>query len=229
MGQSAGAASILHQITWAGYTTDPLFRRAIIQSPGFFPQPTTVEADATYLKFLNRTGATNLEGLWNVSESTLIKANAELTYESEYGLFNFGPTIDHVYITDLPSTILRDSDYYNKIPILLGHTSLDGLLFTPPWIRDNAALGGYIQRLYPNLTSASLDKIKELYPITGPSEKEKITQVSDLLDDIAIQCNNYYLTEAFVKSKNVYRYIFNAPPLAIHGADVRYTVSEAQV
>lgn len=39
MGESAGAGSILHHLTANGGTQNPLFKRAILQSPAFEPAP----------------------------------------------------------------------------------------------------------------------------------------------------------------------------------------------
>jgi len=38
MGESAGAGSIMHHLTANGGTGSPVFKRAILSSPAFFPQ-----------------------------------------------------------------------------------------------------------------------------------------------------------------------------------------------
>jgi len=38
MGESAGASSIMHHLSAYGGTVKPIFNRAILQSPAFFPQ-----------------------------------------------------------------------------------------------------------------------------------------------------------------------------------------------
>ncbi|OWO97547.1 hypothetical protein B2J93_658 [Marssonina coronariae] len=237
MGQSAGASSILHHITAGGGRREyaPEFQRAILQSPGFFPQPNSSHDDYIYSEYLRRTGATDLEGLKNLDTSILQKINAEMTYESPYGIFNFGPTIDGDFVPELPSKLLGDPSgpYHKDISLLVGHTSFDGLLFTPPWIRTRAHLKTHARKLYPGITEEALAYIDGHYPIRQFQSKfpflplvaqMKIANVSDFLDDIAIQCNSYYLTEAMNANAMapVFRYVFNTLP-AIHGYDAGYT------
>ncbi|KAG4438276.1 hypothetical protein IFR05_006258 [Cadophora sp. M221] len=229
MGQSAGASSILHHIT-AGegnkeYT--PVFDKAIIQSAGFFPQPDPTHDDRNYQRYLDLTGARDLQELSQLNTSVLQDANEMMTFESPYGIFNFGPTVDGDFVTDLPGNLLADNKNHDGIPLMVGHMAYDGLLFTPPWIRTNTQLREHSAKLYPGIPGSVKTKITELYPINWWIElaQKKIAVVSDFLDDIAIQCNSYYLTEAAMTARNpapIYRYSFNALP-AIHGYDTGYT------
>lgn len=136
MGQSAGASSILHHITAGGGESSyqPNFEKAILQSSGFFPQPNSSHDDYIYSEYLRLTGAKDLNELQDVNSSILQAANAKMTYDSPYGIFNFGPTIDGDFVPDLPSKLLgtEDKQFHQGISVLLGHTAYDGLLFTPP-------------------------------------------------------------------------------------------------
>ncbi|CZT01721.1 hypothetical protein WAI453_006765 [Rhynchosporium graminicola] len=228
MGQSAGASSILHHITaGAGEQFKPFFNKAIVQSAGFFPQPDPDYDDLIYQQFLNLTGAENLEELAIMDTSILQDANAKMTFDSPYGIFNFGPTIDDDFVPDLPGKLLAQNKNHDGISLLLGHMAYDGLLFTPPWIRNNSQLRDHAAKLYPGINGSVQNKITELYkinPLILVAQK-RIAIVSDFLDDIAIQCNSYYLTEAALTATNpapVFRYSFNSLP-AIHGYDTGYT------
>lgn len=227
MGQSAGASSILHHITANEYHK-PSFQTAIIQSPGFFPTPNDTLLDQTYSAFLKAAGAKNLDELVKVDTKVLMQANADLTFNSSYGLFNFGPTVDGYFTKDLPSKVLKRREQHRGISILIGHTKFDGLVFTPPWIRNNEQLRDHVRLMYPGVPDSVLDEVDKKYPI-GKIEfaKEKILKVADFLDDVAIQCNTHFLTEATLDDTtwppvSVYRYVYNIVP-AIHGADVPYT------
>ncbi|KAK0101748.1 hypothetical protein ONS95_006900 [Cadophora gregata] len=233
MGQSAGASSILHHLTAGGGNRDykPLFDKAIVQSAGFFPQPDPAHDDRIYEKYLELTGAKNLEELLEKDTEVLQEANTNMTFKSPYGIFNFGPTVDGDYVPSLPGKLLSGGSrktYHQGISLMVGHTAYDGLLFTPPWIRSPAQLREHSWKLYPGIPESVLQFIDEHYPIkTSPLilAQKKIANVSDFLDDIAIQCNSYYLTEAFLTSfmrAPVYRYSFNTLP-AIHGYDTGYT------
>lgn len=235
MGQSAGASSILHHIVAGAGAEEfkPNFSQAILQSPAFFPEGDSYSSDAVYDEFKTRLSASSggLEDLQGKSTYDIRLINAIIAYYSKYGLFNFGPKVDYGYVPRLPGQLLLNNTYHRGIPMILGHTSLDGLLFTPPWIRDDQALGDYMSSLYPDTPDSVLDTMKKdiYYGIPDNDQTPEITKinaVSDLLDDIAVQCNNHYLTNAVMKNDSttpIWRYLFSAKP-AIHGSDVFFTV-----
>lgn len=154
-----------------------------------------------------------------------------MSYYPSYGLFTFGPSTDSEYVPRLPGQLLLNNTYHKGIPMILGHTALDGLLFAPPWIRNDQALRDYMLELYPDTPDSVLDTMKKdnYYGIPDKEETLEITKINavyDLLDDIAISCNNHYLTNAVVKNDSstpIWRYLFSAKP-AIHGSDVPFTV-----
>ncbi|KAH7370126.1 Alpha/Beta hydrolase protein [Rhexocercosporidium sp. MPI-PUGE-AT-0058] len=230
MEQSAGASSILHHVTAGGrdkFFLEPTFQKAIIQSVRFFPQPDPAYDDKIYYQYLNLTGAEDLDELVTLDSSILQSANAKMTFDSSYDTFNFGPTVDGDFVPDLPGKILGRGENHEGISLMVGQMAYDGLLFTPPWIRTNAQLKQHSAKLYPGIPKSVKSKITEMYPINPWIElaQKKITVVSDFLDDIAIQCNSYYLTEAALKSDYpaaVFRYSFNTLP-AIHGYETGYT------
>jgi cholinesterase len=167
-----------------------------------------------------------MDELRTKSSPDFMLSNAVMAYYSQYGYFRFGPTVDETYVPDPPGKLLGANRYHCDINVELGHTQLDGPLFIPPWIRSNAALANYIRSLYPMISDEDLRRVTVDYPIIQTGPRVEILGVMDLLDDITISCNNYYLTEAGIAAENValYRYIFNAPP-AMHGSEVFYTVS----
>ena len=85
--------------------------------------------------------------------------------------------------------------------------------------------------LYPYTPDSVLNTMKNnTYYGIPDNEKTleitKINAVSDLLDDIAVSCNNHYLSNAVLKydpATPIWRYLFSAKP-AIHGSDVFFTV-----
>ncbi len=236
MGQSAGASSILHHLVSAGGDEElkPPFSQAILQSPAFFPEGDVSETNFNYLGFQFLSNAFSLHDLRSRDTDDLQRANRQVIYNSPYSSFKFGPTVDHdpYSLPKLPGQLLLDNKYHKGIPLILGHTSLDGLLFSPPWVRNDTALGEYVQYVYPQTPDGVLQTIKKDLYYSVPNGKDaleisKINAVFDLLDDLAISCNNNYLTKAVLKNDAttpVWRYLFSARP-AIHGADVYFTVS----
>jgi carboxylesterase type B len=187
MGQSASASSIMHHITSYGGRNDlrPPFKQAILESPGFIPQPDEGVDDSTYKQFLNLTGAKDLESLQTESMDSkmLMEANAIMTYNSSYGIFKFGPTVDGSYVPDLPGLLLKEGKFHERIPMVLGYTSNNGVALTPPLIRSNSALRDHVKELFPDVPKSVLEWVDDHYPIgEKETERERIRHVADFLD-----------------------------------------------
>lgn len=106
----------------------------------------------------------DFDALFTADTKILQHANAKLVHESKYGYFNFGPTIDHGYVRDLPGKTLAQDQL--RIPaMLLGHEKADGLLYTSPWIRTTEALLDHVPGLYPNVPQSVLDMIVSGYTV----------------------------------------------------------------
>ncbi|KAF2422984.1 alpha/beta-hydrolase [Tothia fuscella] len=218
MGESAGASSILHHITSYGGSEyfKPSFQRAILFSPAFIPQAEKQVPTQKYLTFQFNTSSFSLHSLRQKSTEVLQSQNNVMNYHSNYGSFEFGPTVDGSFVPDLPSKLLHEGKFHSNISVLLGHSYYDGLLFTPPWLRDDAAVRNFTSEQFPQMTEDSLNTVKSLYPIRASNEGRKVLyDVQNLLDDVAVSCNNYYLTQN-ASGAGVYRYLLGAPPGPIH-------------
>ncbi len=91
LGQSAGAGSIMHQITaLGGQEGRDLFQRAILQSPFFFPETATAQIENVFNRFLQAAGVSSLAEARAASSETLRVASSKLVLGSEYGKFTFG-------------------------------------------------------------------------------------------------------------------------------------------
>jgi carboxylesterase type B len=230
MGESAGASSILHHLTsWNGEEAErPKFSQAIMESPAFFPQPDKDPVDEAYVEFQVRAKAFSLYHLKMEESSKVMEANARMNYESDYGIFRFGPTTYEPDHPVLPGLALKNNNYYHNISLITGHSLLDGLLFAPPWVRNDDLLKQHIREMYPKFDCEALDKVTEMYPIGARAlPRTAIGTVFDVLDDVAISCNNVYLSEAAVRDghDSYYRYVLNAAPAPIHGLFPAYVVS----
>jgi carboxylesterase type B len=233
MGESAGASSILHHITSYGGNDDEKlpFSQGILMSPAFIPQPDRDAAGLAFARFQFEALSPTLEHLRVKSSEELMYANARVNHYAPYGTFQYGPTVEfddsYSYVPQLPGQLLAKGKYHKKIPLLLGHAFADGLLFTPPWIRNNSALEDYTKLLYPTTPSDALARIRTLYPMLSLVPRDLVALASDFLDDVSISCNNLYLQEPILNSGDapVYRYLFGAPPAPIHGLIPLYVVS----
>ena len=105
-GLSAGASSIMHQLVAFGGTQDPLFSRAVMQSPAFqvmFDRKGTLER--TFQNFTELAGCARqgVACLRAASPEALKSANTKLNEEGPSGRFETGPAADGNLIRQLPS------------------------------------------------------------------------------------------------------------------------------
>ena len=116
-GESAGASSILHHLI-ADFQADkdPLFSRAIIQSPAFqwqWDRPGTL--NKTYTSFSRLAGCPRGEMtcLQDVDVGSLTSANQQLFQETTPcdGLFPLGPSLDNKVIKQLPAVALPQGKF----------------------------------------------------------------------------------------------------------------------
>ena len=103
-GESAGAGSILHQLTSFGGTQDPLFTKAVMQSPAYaslFDRKGTLEQ--VYQNFTELAGCSGqgVACLRAASAQTLNTANTALNEQGPEGTFAVGPSADGNLIRQL--------------------------------------------------------------------------------------------------------------------------------
>lgn len=109
-GESAGASSIMHHLTAFGGTQDPLFSKAILQSPAFeilYDRRGILEG--VYQNFTELAGCAGkgVDCLRAVDEATLQDANFKLAEEGPEGTFSVGPAADGGWVRQLPTLELQ--------------------------------------------------------------------------------------------------------------------------
>ena len=105
-GESAGAGSILHHLVSYGGAQDPLFSKAVMQSPAFqslFDRKGSLER--TFQNFTKLAGCAGqgVACLRAASAEALSHANTKLNEEGPSGSFAVGPSTDGNLIRQLPS------------------------------------------------------------------------------------------------------------------------------
>lgn len=206
-GESAGASSILHHTTaYGGRGPSPPFKRAIPQSPAFFPQPEPSQQEAAYEALLVEAGVETSGELLALNTSSLSTANSRTIRKSNYGQFIFGPTVDLFINSVLPAQALMGGHFFKEIEIMTAYNQREGLLFTPPYVQSDSSFGAYIQKALPAASSDVIVQIEELYPTPSYSDsdrggepKARIDRLSQALGDVAVNCNTYYLHQAVKK------------------------------
>jgi carboxylesterase type B len=106
MGISAGAGSILHHLLFNGGTMDPLFTRAIVQSPGYTNyQDRAGDLERSYKNFEEAAGCQGkgITCLRALSEEALKAASDKANSGLRPGTFAFGPAPDGSLIRKTPA------------------------------------------------------------------------------------------------------------------------------
>jgi len=90
MGESAGGSSIMHQLTAFGATANPLFKRAIIQSPAVRPASDAALYAQVFSQFVAASNLSTVTEARQMSTEQLQALNAALVGAAPFGSFTFG-------------------------------------------------------------------------------------------------------------------------------------------
>jgi carboxylesterase type B len=201
------------------------FQRAIIQSPGFYPQPSSQKQEAIFNQFLTTAKVKSLKEARALDSKSLIAANAlQIGHYALYGQFIYGPTVDGVFAPSLPGKLLASGLFDKTIKVMTSYTTREGLIFTDPSIQDNSALEAYLRANFPQASAISLKYIVEvLYPPIFDGSQPYTDQsgrVSLLIAEMTFVCNTFYTHKAFLN--DTYAFQFGIAP-GLHAGDLPYT------
>jgi carboxylesterase type B len=226
MGESAGAGSILHQITaYGGTRGGSPFQQAILQSPGWVPIISEEQQEETLQQFLGILNVSTIEQARKLPSDKLIAANAyQVATKSQWGQFTYGPVVDGEFVPALPGQLLLSGDFDHNLNIMVGHNANEGLVFTSPDSVNSTGLGKQMLTLAPDVPKNVSDYVLDvLYPPVYNGSygyTDSVSRTSLAISDLIFQCNTDYINRAFYNE--TYAYAFSMPP-ALHGQDVSYT------
>ncbi|KAJ5260869.1 hypothetical protein N7524_008502 [Penicillium chrysogenum] len=226
MGESAGAGSILHQITAYGGTRGAApFKQAILQSPGWVPVIGEEQQEDTLQQFLGILNVSTIEQARKLPSDKLIAANAyQVATKSQWGQFTYGPVVDGSFVPALPGQLLLRGDFDHNLNIMVGHNANEGLVFTSPDSVNSTGLETQMKTLSPNIPANVSDFVLDvLYPPVYNGSygyTDSVARTALVISDLVFQCNTDYINRAFYNE--TYAYKFSIPP-ALHGQDVSYT------
>lgn len=222
MGESAGAASILHHVTsYGGQLTVP-FQQAVIQSPAFQSSLNLTQAyDATLAEASNIAGVsiTSAPELAALNTSSLQAINFDVVLSATQGFFAYGPAPDGTFVPALPQVLLYEGRFHDEVNILAAHNSLEAAPFVSTDIETVADVLAEVAVAFPKVSNATLTYITNvLYPSSDyASEFLRAVQIAS---DSQFSCSTRFLATA--KGNETYNYLFAYPP-GYHGADTSYT------
>lgn len=193
MGESAGASSILHQITAFGNSSQAPFQRAILQSPAFEPMPDPVGLEATAQDFLSILGVSSIAEARAKDSAAVIAANSQQVQQSLYGSFSYGPAVDNLIAPALPGQLLAQGRFSKDVMIMVGHNQDEGLLFSDPEVNTTEAMSIFLQTAYPSLSLSVIAYIENvLYPADYSGTygyTTAFTRYVQLISEYAVTCS----------------------------------------
>lgn len=168
VGESAGAGSIMHQITAFGGLKGPApFQQAVLQSPAFPNTPSNFQQETTFDAFLSLLNVGSIEEARQLPSSALIKANIMQVVNSTYGEYTYGPVVDGLFAPALPGKLLLQGSYDHSLTLMLGHNADEGLEFTDPAITNDSSFNIFLLGAFPAINTDVAKYIEDvLYPPT---------------------------------------------------------------
>ncbi|RDW61637.1 hypothetical protein BP5796_11529 [Coleophoma crateriformis] len=223
MGESAGAGSILHQITAYGGVEAP-FHQAIMQSPAFIPRALKNQTNTAFEAFLAAANVTTLAEARLLDSKVLQKANKLVQATAFYGSFNFGPSPDGTFVPDLPGKLLLEGKFDHNLTIIAAHNSNEAGRYTPPTATNSDNFTTFMLDYFPELSTSQLAYLTNvLYPAIYNGSQPYTTPFKRLdlaISDFTFTCSTKSLGRAFGNSTHNYQ--FSVPP-GNHTEDVPYT------
>ncbi|KAL8717750.1 MAG: hypothetical protein Q9225_005036 [Loekoesia sp. 1 TL-2023] len=220
-GESAGAGSILHQLVAFGGTQDPLFSRAVLQSPAFqlmFDRKGLLEQTFNNFTALAGCAGQGVACLRAASAETLDKANTALNKRVTPGTFAVGPSTDGNLIRQL-AVLEFASGHYTKIPtsFIFSHVSDEADLFVPPNIQTDPQFTAFIDSAFPPYSKSGgvNSAIEARYPLKNYTITR--ARLKAVLQDGNFVCNVRYLSDAYAGKNHNLQY--SVTP-ALHATDL---------
>lgn len=226
-GESAGAGSIMHQLVAFGGTQNPLFSRAVMQSPAFallFDRKGGLQDIFNNFTKLAGCSGQGVACLRAANVETLQSANTALNEQGPAGTFAVGPSADGDLIRQLAVLEYASGNYYKGVSsLILSHVSDEAFIFTPPNVLTDADFNTFVDEAFPPYAKAAgvNAAIEARYPpvMSGAVHNytTKFDRTKALLGDNSFQCNVRYLTDAYA-GKN-YNFQYSVTP-GFHGTDL---------
>ncbi|KAI8631851.1 carboxylesterase [Xylariaceae sp. FL1651] len=226
MGQSAGASSIVHQITAYGGAKPVPFQAAITQSTAW---QFNIDTAPPYQSTLNTaskltgTPVTDIATLRTLNSSVLASVNQAVVYPAITGEFNFGPAPDGDFVPKLAQVLFYEGKFAHDVNLLISHVSNESVPFTSPDIQTSTDFNTRVSGAFPGASNATINTLlTEIYPdvLDGshPWETE-FARAVQLTTDAFFSCTTTFMAAA--KGNATHNYLFEYPP-GYHGEDVAY-------
>ncbi|KAK7549259.1 Alpha/Beta hydrolase protein [Phyllosticta citricarpa] len=203
-GESAGASSLLHHIAAQGGTLDPLFKRAVLQSPAYqimWDRNGTLEEVFQNFSSLAGCAGGDFDCLRSVDAATLDTANEALIRDAPEGAFNIGPAADGDFIRQLAPLEFASGNYWKGLEsLIVSHTSDEAELFVDGHVQTDAQFTEFVNSIFPSYAQAAgiNAAIESFFPADA---YDSVTdRMKAFVRDTSFTCPARFVTEAFAGS-----------------------------
>ncbi|KAL8305842.1 hypothetical protein RB597_003474 [Gaeumannomyces tritici] len=199
MGQSAGAGSIIHHLVGQGGKLDPLFSKAILQSPAYqwmWDRAGTVQEGFDQFASLAGCKGQGVPCLRKASPQALADANKALNDQVTPGSFAVGPTVDGSFIRQLPALELATGNFFKLDSAVVSHCSDESSLFVSGAVDSDQKFDAFLAATFSNhsIAAGAGKLIRGRYPSSAYATQS--ARVQAFLRDSCFTCHARHLTEA---------------------------------
>ncbi|KAL8868221.1 MAG: hypothetical protein Q9174_005131, partial [Haloplaca sp. 1 TL-2023] len=225
MGESAGGASILFQMTAFGGSQGPApFQQAVVQSPAWVTDLGVKQQQDTLTRFLTLLNVSNIQEARQLDSAILIGANQDLVGNSDYGTFIIDPVVDGSFVPAQPGHLLKTGAFDHGVRVMNGHQANEGLIFTRPYVRDDTTFIDLVRFWIPNANTSVISFISdELYPAVFDGSlpyRDQPSRAILFVSEHVVTCHTDWLNRAYLNQ--TFAYQFSVPP-GVHAQDTDYT------
>lgn len=189
-----------------GGTQDPLFSKAVMQSPAFqllFDRKGGLEQAFQNFTALAGCAGQGVACLRTASAEALQSANTNLIEQAPEGTGVVGPAADGKLIRQLAVLELASGNFHKGIEsLILSHVSDEAFIFTPLDVTTDAQFSTFVSEVLPSYAqSAGVNAVVEArYPPVMSAASNYTTEfdrTKALVGDSSFQCNVRYLSDAY--------------------------------
>ncbi|TFY78665.1 hypothetical protein EWM64_g5346 [Hericium alpestre] len=221
IGESAGAASVVHQIVAYGGAKGAPFQRAVAQSIGYDPMIDSLSplAEELYKNFSIAAGCSSTQSggdaLACLREASIENVIAGI---NAVGTGDIAPVVDGTFIPALPSHLIANGRF-SEVDFIGGHCANDGRTFVggkPSDFVTDADIVKHVFPRWPFVTNSTLQKVFDFYPRANTSGSPFATEYDrawTIAQDVLFGCMDQFLADALLMKgkKNVFTFRWNTP------------------
>jgi carboxylesterase type B len=200
-GQSAGAASVAHQIlAYGGRGAEKLFRSAIMVSGAPYSSnalyPSNPASVAVYKSALRNTGCEDADS----TIECLRKAPVEAIWKASVAALPtaFRAMVDGDFVAEPPIYQLQKGHFSSKITLLIGANNDEGLQsanILGPSAETDVDVQKLLKTFFPNARQSTMDQVLEAYPSDAQSPPYSLPMNINLcnaMHDVNLTCGAQY-------------------------------------